>query len=122
MFDAVLGFIFGHFWNVDNVQPEVTSDVSCGVFVRPAGMKVRVNFGDCRSNRSRDTRLPHFLKDDERRPTDPVVVGQNAKWRALWRKQPLVRTASVLGTTLHRVLSELSTAFWHNDMEMLKRR
>ena len=51
--------------------------------VEPTGVKVRVKFGDSRSNGSRDTRLPHFVtndtddgdNDDAGRRT---LIGQNA--------------------------------------------
>ena len=32
--------------------------------VEPTGMKSLVKFGDSRSNRSRDIRLPHFVTND----------------------------------------------------------
>ena len=39
---------------MNNFRPEVHSDVISGVLVDPTGMKVRVKFGDSRSNHSRD--------------------------------------------------------------------
>ena len=51
--------------NVDNFRPEVPSDIISGVVVDPAGVKVRVKFGDSGSNRSRDIRLPHFVMNDD---------------------------------------------------------
>ena len=44
----------------DNFRPEVGSDVTSGVDVEQGGMNVHLKFGDFRSNRSRDIRLPHF--------------------------------------------------------------
>ena len=46
---------------------EVASDVISGVFVDPTSLKVRVKFGDSRSNHSRDIglRLPHFVTNDD---------------------------------------------------------
>ena len=41
------------------------SDVISGVIVDPTGVKVPVNRGYSRSNRSRDTRLPHFVTNDD---------------------------------------------------------
>ena len=41
----------------DNVRPEVGSDVTSGVDVEQGAMNVHLNFGDFRSNRSRDIRL-----------------------------------------------------------------
>ena len=38
------------------------SDVISGVVAEPIGMKVRVKFGDTRSSRSRDIRMPHFVR------------------------------------------------------------
>ena len=35
-----------------------------GVVIDPNGMDELVKFGDCRSNSSRDIRLPHFVTDD----------------------------------------------------------
>ena len=40
------------------------SDVMSSVVVDPNGVKVRVKFGDSRSNRSRNIRLPHFVTND----------------------------------------------------------
>ena len=42
-------------------------------------MDILMKFGDSRSNRSRDIRMPHFVTvdDERRRPTDPLVIGQN---------------------------------------------
>ena len=40
------------------------SDVISGVVVDPTGIKVPVKFGDSRSNRSRDLRLPLFVTND----------------------------------------------------------
>ena len=52
---------FRPFSNVDYFRPDVHSDVMSGVVVEPKGLKVRVKFGDSRSNRSGDMRLPHFV-------------------------------------------------------------
>ena len=46
----------------DNFRPEVASDVISGAFVEPAGVKVRVKFGNSRSNPYPDIRLPHFVR------------------------------------------------------------
>ena len=40
-------------------------------------MKVRVKFGVSKLNRSRNIRLPQ-TRDERRRPTDPMAIGQNA--------------------------------------------
>ena len=48
----------------DNVRPEVDSDVISGVDVKQVGLNVHAKFGDFRSNRSRDIRLPHFVTND----------------------------------------------------------
>ena len=53
------------FFNVDNCQLEVASDVICGVIVHLTCMKDLVKFGDSRSNHSRHIRLPHFVTNDE---------------------------------------------------------
>ena len=45
-------------------RPEVVSDVIFGILVDPAGLKVPVKFGDSRSYRSRDIRLPHYVTND----------------------------------------------------------
>ena len=52
---------FRPFFNFDNFRREVHGDVISSVIVDPTGVKVRVKFGDSRSNRSRDIRLPHFV-------------------------------------------------------------
>ena len=49
----------------DNFRAEVVSDVISAMITEPTGVKVRVKFGDCRSNRSRDIRLPHFVTNDD---------------------------------------------------------
>ena len=46
----------------DNFRPAVASDVISGVDVEQIAMNVPVTFGDSRSNRSRDVRLPHFVR------------------------------------------------------------
>ena len=56
--------IFRSFSNVDDFRPEVDSGVVSCVVVGQTGMKVLVKFGDSRSNRSRDIRLPHFVMND----------------------------------------------------------
>ena len=48
-----------------NFRQEVASDVISGVDVEQVGMNTRVKFGDSRSNRSRDIRLPHFVTNDD---------------------------------------------------------
>ena len=53
------------FWNVDNFRSEVYSDVVSGMAIDPTDMKALVKFGDSRSNRSRDIRLPHFVTNDD---------------------------------------------------------
>ena len=53
--------IFGPFSNVDSFRPDVIS----AVVIDQTGMKVRVKFGDSRSNRSRNIRLPHFVTNDD---------------------------------------------------------
>ena len=63
-YEAVSGDIFDRLLNFDNCQTEEVSDVISGVIVDPTGMKVRVEFGDSRSNRARDIRLPHFVTND----------------------------------------------------------
>ena len=50
--------------NVDNFRLQVDSDVVSGVVVDPTGVKIPVKFGDSRSNRSRNIRLPHFATND----------------------------------------------------------
>ena len=50
--------------NFDNFQPEVRSNGISGAVVDPAGVKAHVKFGDSRSNRSRDIRLPYFITND----------------------------------------------------------
>ena len=52
----------GRFSNADNFRPEVHNDVMSGT--DPIGVKVRVNIGVSRSNRSRDLRLPLFVTND----------------------------------------------------------
>ena len=63
--EAVGGVIFSPFSNVDSFRLEVYNDVISGVVVDPMGMKVPVKFGESRSNRSIDIRLPHFVMNDD---------------------------------------------------------
>ena len=58
------GGIFDRSLNFDHCQPQVCSDVISGEVIDPTGVKVRVKFGDSRSYRSRDIRLPHFMRND----------------------------------------------------------
>ena len=51
-------------------RPEVVIDVISGAVVDPTGVKVRVKFGDSRSNRSRDIRLPNFVRTVTTTPVD----------------------------------------------------
>ena len=53
------------FFNFDNCQPEVVSDVISSVIVETMGVMVRVKCGDSRSNCCRDIRLPHFITNDD---------------------------------------------------------
>ena len=72
--EAVGGVISGRFSKVDNIRPEVASDVMPGVVADTTDMGVSVKFGYSRSHRSLDMRLPHFVMDDDERrsrPTDP---------------------------------------------------
>ena len=52
--EAVGCGIFGPFSNDDNFRPEVYSDVMSSVVVDLTGVKVRVKYGDSKSNRCRD--------------------------------------------------------------------
>ena len=61
----------------DNFRPKVRSDVTSGVDVEQGGMNVHPNFGDFRSNRSRDIRLPHFVL------TTPAYVGHHIRAKRL---------------------------------------
>ena len=45
--------------------------------VDPTGVKVRVKFGDSKSNRSQDISTASLCYK-RRRPTDPMTIGQNA--------------------------------------------
>ena len=58
--------IFACFLNFDNCQPEAVSDAISGAVVEPTGMKAHIKFGDSRSNRSQDIRLPpHFVTNND---------------------------------------------------------
>ena len=64
--------IIGRFSNVDNFRPEVRSDIISGMVVGPMGVKASVKLGDSRSNRSRDIRLPQFVRTTT--TTTPVIT------------------------------------------------
>ena len=52
-------------------QSEVVSDVISCANVVQAGVDVpEKNFGDSRSNRSRDTRLPHIVTNEDNNDND----------------------------------------------------
>ena len=68
--EAVRGGIFYVFGC--SFRPEVVHDIISGANVGRVGMDVPVKFGDSRSNRSRDIRLPYFAmnkENDAGRPT-----------------------------------------------------
>ena len=71
----------------DNVRLEVASDVISGKDEEQVGMNVPVKFGDSRSNRSRDMRLPHFVRTTAT-TTTPAYVGHHirAKRRKLVKR------------------------------------
>ena len=52
------------------LKPSEASFSAVGVVVDPTGVKVRLKFGDPRSNRSRDIRLPHFVMNDDNNEND----------------------------------------------------
>ena len=76
--EAVEFGIFGPFSNVNKFRPEVRSDVISGVFVDPAGVNAQVKFGDSKSNRSRDIRLPPFGMNDNDNDND---AGRRILWQ-----------------------------------------
>ena len=58
------------------------SDVISGIVVDPTGVKVPLKFGDSKSNRSRDIRLPHFdtnYNDIDYTPQSDVPFDNMAK-------------------------------------------
>ena len=57
--------ILGRFSNIGNFRPEAHSDVISSVVVDPTGVKVPIKFCGSKSNRSRDIRLPHFVRNDK---------------------------------------------------------
>ena len=63
--DSIFDGFYGFFR--DNIRPEVDSDVISGV-------DVRVQFDDSWSNGSRDTRLLHFVTDDDTAMTNDTDV------------------------------------------------
>ena len=58
-------------------RPEVHSDVIFGVVVDLTDVKVPVKFGDSRLNRSRDIRLPHFVRTTT--STTPAYAGHDIR-------------------------------------------
>ena len=78
----------------DNCQPESASDVISGADVEQVGMNVLIKFGDFRSNRSRDIRLPHFVTNDtgahhssHKGKTPPIGVLPNKMPTNWWGRQ-----------------------------------
>ena len=62
------------------------------VAVDPTGVKVFVKFGDSRSNRSRDIRLPHVVTNDVDNDNDDagrrtIIIGQNIAHRRFAKKR-----------------------------------
>ena len=86
-------------------RPKVVSDVISGVVVDPTGLKVCVKFGYSRPNRSRDIRLPHFV----RTTTTPAYAGHHISRRpksfCLKMKyfNPLFPEQSTFTTTIKRL-------------------
>ena len=76
---------------MDKIRPEVCSDVISDVCCRPTGVKVHVNLGDSRSNRSHDIRLRHFVTNDDDDNNDNDAGGgangNRAKRRLLRRRR-----------------------------------
>ena len=60
-------------FELDNCQPEVVSDIISGVVMETVGEKFRVKYGDSKSKRSRDIRLPHFVTNDDNDNDDDDV-------------------------------------------------
>ena len=53
------------FSNVDNFRPTIYFHIVTSYqVVDPTGIKVHVKFGDSKSHRSRDIRLPHFVTNN----------------------------------------------------------
>ena len=61
--------LFGCFSNVNNFRPEVCSDAMSSAVADSTGAKVPVELADSRLSRSRDTRLPHFVTNDDEATT-----------------------------------------------------
>ena len=61
--ETVRGGIFDGF--LSGYLPEVVSAVISGIIIDPTCLKDPVKFGNSRSNRSRDIRLPHFVTNED---------------------------------------------------------
>ena len=59
--------IFGRSLSVNNFRREVGNDVISCAFIDLTGGKAAVKYGGSRVNPSRDTRLPHFVTNDNDR-------------------------------------------------------
>ena len=76
--EAICGGIFEGFFR-GSFRPEAVSDVVSAAVIDPTCVKVPVKFGDSKSNRSRDTRLPHFVTNDY--DDDDDDAGRRTLWQ-----------------------------------------
>ena len=58
-----------------NFRPEVDGDVISGVVIYTTGVKVHVKFGDSRSTRSLNIRLPHVVTNNHHHDDDNDDAG-----------------------------------------------
>ena len=61
------------FLTVNNIRPEVDSDVISAAVINLTGVKVRVKSSDSKSNRYRDIRLSHFTTNNHDDDNDAGV-------------------------------------------------
>ena len=85
--ETVIGDIFDRFFNFDNCQLVVASDIISGDFVYPDGLKLLVKFDGSWLNLSRDIRMPLFVtNDDERHRRTPVITKGKTPYDVLSKK------------------------------------
>ena len=68
------------------VRSSIVFNIRC--CCRPTGVKVRVIFGDSRSNRSRDVQLPHFVRTTTTTTTTTQPDGTSIRQHAAMQRFP----------------------------------
>ena len=89
-------------------RPEIAGDVIIsGVIVGEVHLNVCVKLGDSWTSRSRVIRTAHFVMDNERQPTRPIVIDRNRPTILAFRLKSEIPQAS--GICLEHVRAYIGT-------------